>query len=181
MRSRIHFFAVQEDWESVFAYVERKHPVTYTATGFNQMRNPDPPRFLAGSTLPNLGLADCEQCIACYSYMVTPFPAVPAPSRSIMSDGVARYDLNTGTHLDSVRLIHAGRWKDMIIAGLIDTMGQGSKAQALMRAFHTSMSKSFTRVNAYWVGPQANAEWLLGRRLTYAEQSPPEYDLRKLD
>lgn len=181
MRSRIHFFAVKEDWFPIFEYVEKKHPVVYTATGSKQMRNPNPPRFLEGKALPNLGLASFEQCIACDSYMISPFPNVLQVAEGFTFDGKARYDLFSSMHLEAIRLIHAGRWKDIVIAGLIDTMGKGAKAQALMNAFHTAMKKSSTRVNAYWVGPQAHAEWLQGRRLTGAEQSPAEYDLRKLD
>jgi hypothetical protein len=181
MRSRIHFFAIKEDWPAVFDYVERKRHLVYTATGFDQMRNPDPPRYLEGKAIPNLGLASYEQCIACDSYMVSPFPKVPTPIKGLMFDGEARYDLYSSAYPDTIRLIHAGRWKDMIVSGLIDTMGQGPQAQSLINAFHAAMKKSFTRVNAYWVGPQAHGEWLQGRRLTDAEQSPPEYDLRKID
>ena len=145
------------------------------------MRNPDPPRFLEGASLPNLGIANVEQTNACHSYMVSPFTTIPIPKHSFTTDGKLRYDLYSADHLENIRLIHAGRWKDMVIAGLIDTMGQGQKAQAFMRAFHTAMTKSFTKINAYWVGPLAHQEWLQGRRLTGAEQSPPEYDLRKLN
>jgi hypothetical protein len=181
MRSRIHLFAVREDWLPLFEYVEKRNPVVYTDTGFEQMNNPSPPRFLDGKSLPNLGVASSDQSIGCDSYMVSPYPNVPTPKQSFTSDGTARYDLYTGNHLDTIRLIHAGRWQDMIIAGLIDTMGTQGKAQTLINAFHSAIKKNFTRVNAYWVGPQAHAEWLQGRRLTGAEQSPPEYDLRKMD
>lgn len=139
MRSRIHFFAVEEDWSHVFDYVERKRNLIYTATGYDQLRNPNPPRFLEGRSLPGLGVASAEQCIACYSYAVSQFPEVPIPAQGFTFDGAARYDIYTGDRFGTIRLIHAGRWQDMIIAGLIDTTGTGPRAQSLINAFYAAM------------------------------------------
>jgi hypothetical protein len=47
-----------------------------------------------------------------------------------------------------------------------------------MKRFRAAMKESFTRVRAFWVGPQAMELLRNGKRLTLAEQCPPEMDLK---
>jgi hypothetical protein len=47
-----------------------------------------------------------------------------------------------------------------------------------MKRFYTAIRKRFTKVRAFWVGPEALALLHAGKRLTAATQCPPEFDLR---
>ncbi len=81
---------------------------------------------------------------------------------------------------DSIVLTPAGaRGDSMIIAGLFATIGSTDTALALIRIARGAVKRHFTRVNAFWVGPEALVRLRGGARLTMAEQSPPLYDLRE--
>jgi hypothetical protein len=47
-----------------------------------------------------------------------------------------------------------------------------------MTLFETGFKKSFHKVRAYFVGPEALKAAQFGTRLTIATQSPPEFDLK---
>jgi hypothetical protein len=47
-----------------------------------------------------------------------------------------------------------------------------------MRRFESAFKKHFVKIGAYWVGPSAKRALDSGTRLTIAEQSAPEFDLR---
>jgi len=173
----IRFYAVEQDWIPVFEYLESKHAVSYTSLG--DIYSPSPKRYEFGRILPNLGISAGEQTMLSDHYLVTHMETPISIHESSQWNGKERFDIHQVDHPDSVRVFPAGRWKNIIIEGLIDTMSDSEKAQALMRGFSNPMRKHFKRVNARWVGPQAYREWLSGRRLTGAEQSPPEYDLKE--
>jgi hypothetical protein len=52
-------------------------------------------------------------------------------------------------------------------------------ARRLQRTFDTAIRKHFVKISAFFVGPAAEALLDSGCRLTAAEQSPPEFDLRR--
>jgi len=172
------FYAVDSDWIPVFEYLENKHAVSYTS--LDDIYRASARRYEFGRILPNLGIAAGEQTLHSDSYLVTHMETAINVRNMTQRDGRERFDIHMSQNLDSVRFLPAGRWKDIIVEGLIDTMSDSEKAQALMRGFINPMRKHFKRVRARWVGPQAYSEWKQGRRLTIAEQSPPEYDLREV-
>jgi hypothetical protein len=173
----IRFYAVDSDWIPVFEYLESKHAVSYTSLG--DIYRASAKRYEFGRILPNLGVAAGEQTVLSDHYLIAHMETPILVQKGTQWDGRERFDIYQTNNVDSIRLFPAGRWKDMIIEGLIDTMSDSEKAQALMRAFSNPMRKHFKRVSARWVGPQAYREWQQGRRLTGAEQSPSEYDLRE--
>jgi hypothetical protein len=69
----------------------------------------------------------------------------------------------------------------MIIAGRIATISDPAASQALMRLSASLIKQYFTRVRAYWVGPEALTQLRAGKRLSFAEQSPALYDLKEED
>ena len=96
----------------------------------------------------------------------------------VMLNGDDRYDVDQATNPNSVILNAGGEWVDgSLISGGVTTISVSPISQWLMRAVHSGIKKHFTRVQAFWVGPEALAALRSGKRLTYAVQSPPEYDL----
>jgi len=174
----IHLFATNRDWKDVLDAFEAKQFVRYTS--MNHMYENAAPSLTKGLDIPSLGLAKGEQTGLCDSYLITRLSA-PIQVRTLTQyDGTRRFDIDQLFNPDSVRFIPGGRWKEMIIAGVIDTKSDSSTAQSLIRGLYAPIKKVFTRVNAFWVGPQALIQWKEGRRLTGAEQSPSEYDLRQI-
>ena len=177
--ARLHFFALAGDWAFVLNWLEKKHPVRYTS--MNHKHLSQPPAYERWQDIPRLGIAAGEQTLLSDSYLITHRETRMELMPRQQFDGRRRFDVHQLPNPDSVRLFAAGRWKNMIISGLIDTMSNGSVAQSLMRGFQAPMKKAFTRADLYWVGPEALRCWESGQRLADAEQSPPEYDLRRVN
>ncbi len=96
------------------------------------------------------------------------------------SDETVRFHTDQRLNPDSIVFTPAGDWKgQMIIAGRIATISDSPASQALMRLATSRIKKHFTRVLAYWVGPEALKELRAGKRLSMAEQSPALYDLKE--
>jgi hypothetical protein len=73
-----------------------------------------------------------------------------------------------------------GIWCDeVLLSGSVTTVSDSEVAQRLMKRFRSAFRKRFVRVQAYLVGPGAEAMLDTGKRLTHAAQSPPEYNLKR--
>jgi hypothetical protein len=69
---------------------------------------------------------------------------------------------------------------DILLPGLADTLHQAQASQRLMKGFLQSLKRNgFTKVESWWLGPEAMQMLRGGKRLTKtAVQSPPEFDLK---
>ena len=57
----------------------------------------------------------------------------------------------------------------------MDTLHETPVAQQLMKWFLAALkAEGFTKVDMYWMGKEALEMWKAGKRLSQAEQSPPE-------
>jgi hypothetical protein len=121
-----------------------------------------------------------NQEIARDSYLTMGSDAKPVVESMVMFNGELRYDVYPLANPDSVLLRPGGFWRDgSLISGHFITSSEGEFPRKLMNFFRRSVKKSFTRVQAYWVGPEALIRLRNGNRLCTAIQSPPEYDLRE--
>jgi hypothetical protein len=50
-------------------------------------------------------------------------------------------------------------------------------SNVLFRAYSNAIARTFTRIKAFWVGPDAGELLAAGCRLTQSADSPPECDL----
>ncbi len=95
---------------------------------------------------------------------------------------VERWTLDDCDNEETVILTMAGKWKDMLLAGLMDTLHETPVAQQLMKWFLAALkAEGFTKVDMYWMGKETMEMWKAGKRLSQAEQSPPEFDLKLPD
>jgi hypothetical protein len=178
MIARLHFFALRSDLLLILNSIEAKKPLKYVLAAVSS--TPDIQEWAHARELPGLGQADREQTLGCRPFLLT-YAEIPVKTwRSEQLNGKIRFDIDQRLNPDSIRLIPAGEWKgQMIIAGIFDTLSKYPSPQSLMRAAASAAKKHFTKVRAYWVGPEALVQLRSGRRLTGAEQSPPMYDLRE--
>lgn len=180
---RIFFFALKEDILPVLEDVERDGPlIKYVLTGnfLTADRERFSECFLRGADIPNLGEADQSTASVCASYLVTE-QEVPVLMRPFTtSAGIERYCVDQLVNPDTVVLTPGGLWgEDIVLYGLVATLSNGEIAQGLMKRFKSALKKRFTKVGMYWVGDKALALLDAGKRLTIAEQSPPEYNLKR--
>jgi hypothetical protein len=175
---RVHFFATKDDLLLVLRSLEGGRPIRYTRAG--RVIGPVPEIWKSGEDLPQLGNATGDQVVVCDQFLITEeIPTIRVESRR-MSTGEMRFDVYQSGNPDSVVLAPGGLWTDgAIISGSIATISESQTSHSLMRSARSAVKKQFTRVRAFWVGPEALVALRSGRRLTTAVQSPPEYDLRE--
>jgi hypothetical protein len=174
----INFFALKGDLLLALGGVESRREIKYLRSGRLDGRVPG--CWFSAKELPELGQATCDQQAGCESYLIVDRAANVYVRHSTMFSGDDRFDVDNGGNRDSIEFTPAGKWTDgAIISGRFATLNDTPPSRALMRAVHYQIRKHFTRIRAYWVGPEALAAFRAGRRLTMAIQSPPEYDLRE--
>jgi hypothetical protein len=177
---QFHFFGLREDMVPILEAVESKGRLKYIPMGnfLKDELNDEICEFDTGRGLPNLGIATADQSGNCDSYLVLDVQT-PVNLRTLQGfDSRQRVLIDQLLNPDSVTFISGGVWNDgVVISGSLGTASDSNAAQTLMRRFHSAIRKVFTKVGAYYVGPEALALWKRGARLTDAVQSPPEFDL----
>jgi hypothetical protein len=172
----INFFALKGDLLQVLGELEAKRQVKYVQGG--RLDGPKPEVWHVAAELPRLGEATGDQQAACDDFLIVDRDVQVYVAKMTMLSGDERFDVNNGGNPDSIEFQPGGEWTDgAIIAGRFATLHKTQGSQALMRAVSSRIKKHFTRIRAYWVGPEALAAFRAGRRLTQAIQSPPEYNL----
>lgn len=175
----IYFFGVKEDLLPVLALVESKGTLKYVRTGhfLRDQIDVDMLSYGTGADLPNLGKATSDQWTSCHSFLVCD-PNTPIYLRELQSSRGDRVCLDQLENPDSVVFNPGGVWSDdIVLNGCIGTASESKASQTLMRRFHAAIKKSFTKVKAFYVGPNALKLLESGKRLAGAVQSPKEFDL----
>lgn len=176
---RILFHALKEDLLPVLREVESRQPLKYVRTGVFSTDSYD--MIEDGAQIESLGKATAESASASESFLISK-RETPLKIRPVTGFTVQRFAIDQLWNPDTVILRPAGLWsEDIILHGLVGTVSDKPPAQALMRLFNNSLRRYFTRVNAFWVGPNALQYLRSGKRLTMAVQSPREFDLRIRD
>ena len=174
----LNFYAFKQDLLLVLSKMEEDRPVSYTKEG--RLDAPSPPIWKDANELPGLDKASADQHIACEHLLIVRKDAFVNVKTMRMFNGQLRYDVEQSLNPDSVVLIAGGEWRDgSLIAGSVATISTSEFSQALMNSARAALKKYFTRVQTYWVGPEALVALRKGKRLTDAVQSPAEYDLRE--
>lgn len=174
---RLNFYALRRDILLVLESVERVTNIQYA-----RMINAPSAAvevFRRAVEIPTLGQADRETGSTCDSYLVLEATARVYTRAVRGTGGIERLCIDQLSNPDSLILMPAGMWKeDVVLGGMIGTASQSPVARMLLKRFEAVFRKSFCRVGAYWVGPDAMELLRTGKRLTASVQSPPEYDLR---
>ena len=155
---------------------EARQPLKYVRSG--NFTKPDLETHLQGSEIPGLGMATSESAHASASYLVCARALPVNIERFTGADGVERFCVDQLHNPDTVGFTPAGVWDDdIILHGRVATASDSEASQVLMKEFHAAIKKQFTKVKAFYVGPNARKLLDAGRRLTIAAQSPREFDL----
>lgn len=173
---QILFFATKNDLIPAIEAVEAASQLKYVRSG--NSFSPNPNVIPSGIEISNIGQADAGTASGCASYLVFKRDASINVRRIISGGRVARFALDQLLNPDSVVFTPAGVWNnDVLLHGRVATMSGTPPAQELMRLFYKVLRKQFTKVQAFYVGPEALTWLQAGRRLTISDQSPREFDL----
>jgi len=178
MMKYIHFFALKEDLLHVLNELESKRPTRYVLSG--HFNTPKAPEWYRAADIPELGIAHGEQSMLCRMYLLTDWQLQVQADKFQLFSGETRFSIDQRLNPDTIVMNPGGLWKpDIIISGSFATISENPVAQSLMRIVRHTVRRSFTRIKAFWVGPEALKSLRSGWRLTGAEQSPREFDLQE--
>ena len=175
---RIFFFATPRDIVPVLRRTVARERLKFVEGG--NRADPNFPIYLEPDDIPEPGVSTHETGNASRNYLVSPQAAVQKVEAFIDDAGERRWRLFNGLNEDSVDLVLAGLWKEMLLPGIMSTLHNSAEAQRIMRAFHSALrSEGFVKLDLWWLGQEAFEMLKAGKRLSKtAEQSPPEFDLR---
>jgi hypothetical protein len=143
---------------------------------------PTAPSVLSGTHIPTLREPPpADSAAAGHSYLVTRRETIAVARRILLSGGGVRYAFDQLNNPDSIEMT-PGSWhpSEALLHGRISTCSDTSESRELFAHFKRAIGKHFRKINAFWVGPEAEAAWKQGARLTIGLSSPREYDLREL-
>lgn len=171
------FFAADNDLVDVLREVEILNPISYTKAGV--FSSPTQETVHTYSDLVGIGSATNESAVNSQSFLVVK-KGTPVTLRTIaLNNGSYAYSIDQLENPDACALTPAGRWGDhVILYGSFGSVSESGPSVQLSKAFDRALRTSFRKVKAFWVGPRAWALFTSGTRLTIAEQSPEQFDLR---
>jgi hypothetical protein len=190
-----YFYATKDDLLALTERVEFAAPIKYVR--FGQTTQLPPESFKSAAQIPNIGVASHSSATGCEKFLVCDSQTIITPeklkvlteedvTRSIMANkgplkalvGLDRFAFNQLLNPDTICFTLGGLWEDEILLhGSVDTASQSKRSLALMKRFQIVLRKTFVKVKAFYVGPQALVLLKNGRRLTISAQSPKEFDL----
>lgn len=171
----IHFFALRGDILPVLEMVESKGPLLKYVLLHQISQNGSYQSFAQGAEIPNLGRATSESAINSETFLVCERDALVKLEHT---KSTGRFYIDQLSNPDTVTFSAGGIWKDKIVLyGRVATISDSGPSQALMRRYHSAIKKHFSRIKAFYVGPEALTLLRGGARLTIAEQSAREFDL----
>lgn len=170
------FFGLKDDLLPVFQMIERKGPLQYALTGV--FSSPSLSVFNHGGDIPILGKATFASAIGSDAFLVCEV-GQRIEVRNRVSDGVERFFVDQLMNPDTITFSPGGMWsEDIMLYGHVGSASDSEASIRLLRRFNAAIRKHFVKVGAYWVGPSALELLKSGKRLTIAEQSPKEFDLK---
>jgi len=151
--------------------------VRYAQTGLFDSRALT--EFIAGASLPNIGLAPSGDANHEPAYLVMNRNMAVVAREVPQRKGGLKFAVDQLENPDSTVFQPCGLFHtNVLIAGRIGTTGASPAALALHDLMVRTVTKGFRRVQAFWLGAEAFSLFQAGARLTTAVTSPQTYDLR---
>lgn len=176
--SQIHFYSTPSDIKPVLERFEANAPLQYAQHGKRSELKWQV--YATHLDIPDVGIATHGTGSSSPSYVVVLRGTQYIVSTFNNNEGEQRWLLMNGDNKDSVSLQVAGLWKTgTLLPGVMSTLHGTRTAQKLMRWFVLALKQErFRQIGPYWLGTEALDTVRAGKRLTIAEQSPPEFDFR---
>lgn len=172
----ILFFGTHDDLARILSVVDSDGDLDYTST--ESPTASQPLKWATGTSLPGLGTADASSAAGCATFLVTPAGARINHRRVSLEDGGMVNLIDQLENDGSVLFTPAGRYDPQtMLYGKVSTVWDDPVSKSLMRRFRLAFRKHFTKVKAYWVGPEALYHLRSGVRLTVGAESATLFDL----
>jgi hypothetical protein len=173
------FFAELEDIKQVLEPIETSENIQYCEAGvFDSF---DVPIYSSFIQIPNLGFVGYGDWVLNKFYAVYPKADIINKREIHLYKGGIRYAIYQDNNPQSIILKPGGILTDgILVAGSVGTISGESSSVDLFNKYAKLIKKKFSRIGAFYVGPNAKIKLEKGWRLVTNEASPPEYDLKIL-
>jgi hypothetical protein len=174
-----YFYALPEDLLAVLSLVEARQQLRYTASNTIEASISD--SYLTCSSIPTLWTPTSFDCTNVdHRYLVTLRDTEVAGRRIVLTSWGTRYAFDHLVNPDTVELqTSAVHSSGALLDGRIAMCSDSPASKRLFGQLKRAIGKHFKRINAFWVGPNAEAEWRKGARLMQNVTSPRVYNLRE--
>ncbi|CAB3657181.1 hypothetical protein LMG24238_01472 [Paraburkholderia sediminicola] len=183
---RIYLFASKNDILLITDMVENKGAIKYILAqhDLHPKYGAVAPVYETARSIPDLGAAAGSQTGSCERYLVVERSTEVLPVTRLIGGKlpgggklITAYEM--GNCSECVEF-NAGGWSSgVLLNGLIQTWSEGLAAQRLMRRFASALKQQFkTKINAYWIGPEAYEFLKNGGRLTLNVDAAPSFDVK---
>jgi hypothetical protein len=174
---RIFFYATPDDIAPALSSYEANAPLKFVQMG--NLTTPNRAIYLSSTEIPRLGVSSNETGGASEAYMVSHRDTKNHLHAFVGRSGEKRWVLDNSDNEETTIITPAGLWNGIIVQGVMDTLHtKNPAAQQLMKWLVSAFKiNDFAKIDSAWVGPHAMTMLMAGKRLSQAEQSPPEYDL----
>jgi hypothetical protein len=128
--------------------------------------------------IPNMGVATSDSAATCEEYLVTRKDE-KIQTRVLRGKSGHLYLVDQLANPNSITFSPGGFRGSVLLHGRVATVSDEGDAKDLMNAFAREIRRSFRKVRAFWVGPEAETLLDSGVRLTMSVHAAPEFDLSK--
>ena len=175
----ILFYATGEDLIPVFETVESKLSLKYTSC--SHLESPELDYFYSGADLPTLNEPLSNgSAINSPTYLISRRETEIKP-REITIHRKAFFSIDQLDNADTAVFSHGGFYgESVLLHGRVATASKSETSLKLQRTFASSIKKHFSKIQAFYVGCRAEKLLDNGYRLTFADQSPQNYDLKRI-
>jgi hypothetical protein len=176
-RYKFMFFATVKDLAPVLSLLEAKEKLQYTS--MRQVGSNRPQTYLSYADIPHFGEANDPAAVVNPAYLVTLQGTVVQVESTPQKAGGLNFHIDQRLNEDSVILRPGGICgHDILLPGAIATVSESATSLKLYDFMVTPYLARFTKVQEFFLGPEALELWHSGTRLTTAATSPTEFDLK---
>lgn len=170
-------FATRSDLMPGLLSFEIRDTIKYVRAGWSELYATR--SFMSASEIPDLGRSKSKSVIAATRFLVLDRDLDIIVRTIPQQDGSAYHSVEYDDHPDAVAFMPGGLFDERrLIQGSISTSNQTTLSSARYTRFLRKVTKGFTKVYSYWVGPEALAMFNSGARLIrIGIDEPVEYDL----
>src|SRR5690606_39199220 len=159
--------AIGKDLISILDEIENKLDIEYVEMGRFEANKFG--RYPSHSEIPNLGFTDWGSWSGLdHHYLITPVEAHLAVEEITLKGGGSVYLIDQKNNPASIELTTGGIFtqkEKVIIAGRIATISRDSRSVELFKLLSSGIARTFKKLDAYYVGPNAFESLNRGWRL----------------
>jgi hypothetical protein len=176
-RYKFMFFATAKDLAPGLSLLEAREKLQYTS--MHQVDSDRPQTYLSYADIPHFGQANDPAAVMNPAYLVALQGTVVQVKSIPQKAGGVNFAIDQTLNEDSVILRPGGVCgHDVLLPGAIATVSESAASLELYDFMLKPYLARFTKVQEFFLGPEALELWHSGTRLTTAATSPAEFDLK---